>query len=72
MMAAKDPYMIIWEYSKGPRAWCQHGGDEDWTTIIKTATYESDHHKQIISISLSNRDHESDEGDFTVITAAHA
>lgn len=71
MVAAAEPYLCIWRYHDGPRSWCQHGGDEDWTTIIKTHDYEEEYCPLLIE-SLSNWDHEGTEGDFTVITAAHA
>lgn len=71
MVAATEPYLCIWRYYDGPRPWCQHGGDEDWTTVIKTHDYEEEYCPLLMK-SLSNWDHVGAEGDFTVITAAHA
>jgi hypothetical protein len=34
-----EPLAAIWEYNKGPRPFCQHGGDEDWTAVVRRSVY---------------------------------
>ena len=71
LITKKEPYVCIWRHCDGPRPWCQHGGDEDWTTVMKTEDYDAED-LYLMRESLSNWDHIAEEGDFSVITAAHA
>jgi len=82
MVAQAEPHVCIWPYHNGPRPWCQFGGDEDWTAVVRTRVYygdemdaESDsrYYDDVLRLGdLGNRVGDATEGEFTVFTAAHA
>lgn len=72
MISSSEPYICIWRYQDGPRPWCQHGGDEDWTTIMKTDDYKREEYGPLLRNGLSTTDYEETDDIFTIITAAHA
>ena len=72
MVASTAPHLCIWRYHDGPRPWCQHGGDEDWTVVMKKCDYEEERYGRLAVDELGNCIHSAEEGEFSVITAAHA
>jgi hypothetical protein len=81
-----EPFAAIWSYYKGPRQWCQHGGDEDWTAVVRKSVYLHPPEYQDYDDS-EIWDHDElhfkayldccgtsyeDEEDFRVFTGAHA
>jgi hypothetical protein len=72
MVSAAPPYLCIWRHYDGPRPWCQHGGDEDWTVVMKTPDYEEQEYGELRIDDVDNMGHEAEEGEFTVYTGAHA
>jgi hypothetical protein len=69
----KEPLACIWAYDKGPRQWSQHGGDEDWTAIVRKSVYCSDsvdlYFEECLDYCSTTYE---DEEDFRVFTGAHA
>jgi len=80
MIAEVEPLVCIWNYHKGPRQWCQFGGDEDWTAITRTVVYygaDTDRDMRHVYDRLHLRKlswlaREEEEGEFSVLTAAHS
>lgn len=84
----KEPFAAIWAYNKGPRQWCQHGGDEDWTAVVRKSAYlepkdtytvDGEEYENEDSDELHFKDYldccgtsHEDEEDFRVFTGAHA
>jgi hypothetical protein len=79
----KEPLAAIWNYNRGPRPWSQHGGDEDWTAVVRKSVYlepkdeedqgtaDSDELRFTQHLDCCGTSYE-DEEDFRVFTGAHA
>lgn len=80
VMCEKEPFAAIWEYGKGPRQRSQHGGDEDWTAVVRKSVYclkeddnldEPDELRFTDYLDCCGTSYE-DEEDFRIFTGAHA
>lgn len=70
LLHEKDPIACIWAYDTGPRPYCQHGGDEDWTVVVRKSVYTDDvlRFDCLDCCGIS----QEEEGDFVVYTGSHA
>lgn len=71
LLQEKEPLAALWQYRKGPRQWSQHGGDEDWTVVVRKSVYVEDELYLKNHLDYCGTECE-DEEDFRVYTGAHA
>lgn len=81
VLQEREPFAAIWAYDTGPRPFSQHGGDEDWTAVVRKSVYcvkaehddieEPDELRFVDYLDCCGTSL-TDEEDFRVFTGAHA
>lgn len=71
LLHEKEPLVAIWPYRYGPRQYCQGGGDEDWTAVVRKSTYCEDTLLLHARLGICGTER-NDEDDFLIFTGTHA